>query len=49
MTRRSRHPGPPVAGHELRWTRLVQAILALILFGLLTGWWAYLWCSQDPG
>jgi hypothetical protein len=37
----------PVPRRGSRWLWLVQAILALILFCLLTGLWAYLWVSSS--
>jgi hypothetical protein len=35
----------PAQGHKSRWLWLIQIALALILFCLLTGLWAYLWIS----
>jgi hypothetical protein len=35
------------SSHKSGWLWLAQVALALILFGLLTGLWAYLWISSS--
>jgi hypothetical protein len=42
---RRRKQVAPAAGHESSRLWLVQGALALTLFCLLTGLWAYLWIS----